>query len=274
MFLDAVILILQEIVEAALLISVLVTLIRLLRQLWPTEFTLGYFWLLTSSVFGLIGSWLYARLIPTISLWFDYVGLEVVNALIQTLIIALLLVLCYGLTKSRLQKYPKLNQLISILLTLVISLGIFREVSEIIIYVGGITAQPENVAPVMMGSVIALGIGASGGILLFYCLVSMPSRWALRACMILLALFAGNMASQACLLLTQADWLPYTPELWNSSSVLPEYTVSGQLLYALVGYEATPSALQFTCYLVAAFLILISPLYKITWFSKKQSETD
>ena len=58
---------------------------------------------------------------------------------------------------------------------------------------------------------------------------------ALRIGMVLLALFAGNMAAQAILLLTQADWLPYTPALWDSSDRLPEYTVSVQLLYALVG---------------------------------------
>lgn len=274
MFLDAVILVLQEIVEAALLISVLLALTRLLKQLWPTDFSLGNFWLITSSVFGFIGSLIYARLIPTISLWFDYVGLEVVNALIQTCIVALLLVLCYSLSRERLKQYSRMNQLTGIFITLVVTLGIIREVSEIFIYVAGITSQPENVAPVMMGSFIALGIGASGGILLFYFLVSLPSLWALRSCMLLLALFAGNMASQACLLLTQADWLPYTPELWNSSSLLPEYTVPGQLLYALIGYEATPSVLQFGSYVVAAFLILISPLFKITWFSKRNAESD
>jgi high-affinity iron transporter len=271
MFLDTVILVLQEIVEAALLISVLMILTRLLRELWPSDFTLGYFWLFTSSILGLIGSWVYARLIPAISLWFDYVGLEVVNAFFQGLIIALLIMLCYGLTQKRLKQYSKLNLVTGILLTFIVALGIIREVSEIIIYLSGITVNPENVAPVMMGSGIALGIGASGGILLFYTLISLPSLWALRCCMILLALFTGNMASQACLLLTQADWLPYTPELWNSSSVLPEYTVPGQLLYALVGYEATPSALQFTCYCVAALLILISPLFKISWSTKRLS---
>lgn len=153
-------------------------------------------------------------------------------------------------------------------LTLVIALGVVREISEIIIYVTGIATQPENVSPVMLGSFIALGIGASGGILLFYILINLSELWALRSCMVLLALFTGNMASQACLLLTQADWLPYTAELWDSSSLLPEYTVPGQLLYALVGYEATPSILQGLCYVIAMLLILFSPLFKITWFSK------
>tara|TARA_R110000824_G_scaffold52692_4_gene146159 strand:- start:96006 stop:96830 length:825 start_codon:yes stop_codon:yes gene_type:complete len=272
MFLDAVILVLQEILEAALLVSVLLALTKLLRQFWPKEFTLGYIWLLPAAVAGLIGAWIFAWLTPTISPWFDYVGLEVMNALIQISTIVFLLSLCYGLTQDRLQKIDQLNRLTGICITLIVALGIIREVSEIIIYVSGIATQPENFSPVIMGSFIALGIGTSGGILLFYLLTSLPAIWALRSCMILLALFTGNMAAQACLLLTQADWLPYTAELWDSSALLAEYTVSGQLLYALVGYEATPSVLQGLSYLVAALLILFSPLFKITWFSNDNQQ--
>lgn len=268
MFLDAVILVLQEILEAALLISVLLVLTRLLRQYWSNDFSLAYTWLITSTLSGLLGAWVYAWQTPTISLWFDYVGLEVVNALIQILIISFLLIFCYSLTQKRLQRYSRLNFIIGICLTLIVALGIVREVSEIIIYVSGIATQPENVNPVILGSFIALGIGASGGILLFYLLINLPELWALRSCMVLLALYTGNMASQACLLLTQADWLPYTVELWDTSSLLPEYTVPGQLLYALIGYEATPSILQGLCYIVAMLLILFSPLFKITWSSR------
>ena len=274
MFLNAVILVLQEILEAALLISVLMVLTKLLRQYWPNEFKLGYSWLVTSTLGGLIGAWIYAWLTPTVSLWFDYVGLEVINALIQVLIIVFLLSLCYGLTQARLQKNKQINQLIGICITLVVALGIIREVSEIIIYITGIASQPENFSPVMLGSFIALGIGSSGGILLYYLLINLPAIWALRSCMILLALFTGNMASQACLLLTQADWLPYTAELWDTSSILPEYTVPGQLLYALIGYEATPSIFQGACYVVAALLILCSPLFKMTWLSSKTGTND
>ncbi|PCH59191.1 MAG: hypothetical protein COC05_07515 [Gammaproteobacteria bacterium] len=37
----------------------------------------------------------------------------------------------------------------------------------------------------------------------------------------LLALIAGNMAAQATLQLTQANWLPTTSVLWNTSGSLP-----------------------------------------------------
>lgn len=83
--------------------------------------------------------------------------------------------------------------------------------------------------------------------------------------MLLLALFTGNMAAQSVVLLTQADWLPYTPELWNSSAFLPENSITGRVLYVLIGYEANPSLLQAGVYLATAAFIMLSPLFQLAW---------
>ena len=52
------------------------------------------------------------------------------------------------------------------------------------------------------------------------------------------------MWAQASALLTQADWLPATAPLWDTSAVVPQGSMLGQLLYALIGYEATPGPWQ------------------------------
>jgi high-affinity iron transporter len=265
MFLDTVILVLQEILEAALIISVLLTLTRQFRQFWPGHFTLGHSWILASMLIGFIGAWIYASYTSVITLWFDYFGLEVLNALIQFLIIFCLLCLSYSFTRKKVQNLGWLNMFAGICITLVVALGIIREVSEIILYGMGILAQPENYSPFMLGVLIALGIGASSGIILYYLLATLKPYWSLRLCMLLLALYAGNMASQASLLLVQADWLPFTEELWDSSFLLPEYTVPGQLMYALIGYEANPSVLQAAFYCGAVLLIILSPLFRLSW---------
>lgn len=273
MFLDTVILVLQEILEAALIISVLLALTRQFRQIWPGQFTLGHGWIFASMLVGFIGSWIYASYTAVITLWFDYFGLEVVNALIQFMIIGCLLCLAYSLNQKRFQNPRWLNIVTGLCITLVVALGIIREVSEIILYGMGILAQPENFSPVVLGAFIALGIGSSSGIILYYLLSNLNSTWSLRLCMLLLALYAGNMASQASLLLVQADWLPYTDELWDSSFLLPEYTVPGQLMYALIGYEANPSVLQAAFYLGAVLLIFVSPLFRLSWgASSKQAQ--
>ncbi len=87
----------------------------------------------------------------------------------------------------------------------------------------------------------------------------------LRIGLVLLALFAGNMAAQTILLLTQADWMPYTPQLWDTTGLLTEYSVTGQLLYALIGYEATPSLAQAVSYVAAMLLLASTPLFRQSW---------
>jgi high-affinity iron transporter len=73
------------------------------------------------------------------------------------------------------------------------------------------------------------------------------------------------MTLQATALLIQADWLPADYPLWDSSALLAEQSVAGQLLYALVGYEATPTALQLGAYLTAVLVILGAALLAARW---------
>lgn len=271
MFLSTVILVLQEILEAAMVISVLLALSRLLSRSSKERVRISFGWLPYACAGGLAGAWLYAWFTPEISEWFDYVGLEITNAVIQVAILATLVVFCFMFTRNnRDHRTVVLNRLAPVLMSAIVALGITREVSEIILYLNGVLANPVNVSPTILGAVMAAGIGVSSGIVMYYLLLSMPVAWSYRIAMLLLALFAGNMASQATLLLTQADWLPYTRELWDSSSLIPEFSVTGQLLYALVGYEANPSLSQAVTYVVCALLIAFSPLFLLAWMPARR----
>jgi high-affinity iron transporter len=44
--------------------------------------------------------------------------------------------------------------------------------------------------------------------------------------------------------------------LWDSSAWLPEHSVAGRLLYALIGYESSPSAAQVVSYLAGTLAVL------------------
>lgn len=263
MFLNAVILILQEILEAVLLLSVMLVLTRSINRNWPDLLRSGPRWALAALGLGIAGAVLYGWTMPIVSQWFDYVGLEVVNALLQAGIIACVLLYCYVPGFAALLARPA--RVLQWSMILVVALGIVREGAEIILYLQGILGQPENVTPVLLGSLMATGIGISSGFLLYLGLSALKEHQAFRVAILLLALFAGNMAAQAVLLLTQADWLPYTRELWNSSGLLAEYSIFGQLLYALIGYEANPSLAQAVAYGLALGLVVISPLFRRAW---------
>jgi high-affinity iron transporter len=268
MFLDALILILQEIIEATLLISVLLVLAAAIRRLWPTAAPLGMSWVPAALGLGLAGALVYGWMMPITSNWFDYAGYEVLNALMQTAMIALL-VPCV-LVLNPLRASARRVAMVKAGMIAIVALGIVREGSEIILYLNGVLGQGGNMTPVTLGGLMAAGIGCSSALLLYYFLNALPARLALRTTLVLLALFTGNMASQATLLLTQADWLPYTPEAWNSTALLSEQGIAGQLLYALIGYEANPSIAQAAVYAAAALVVAATPLFRRAW-SRKES---
>lgn len=273
MFLDAVILFLQEVLEASLLISVLLALTELFHKGSGREFKLSGYWVIYALLLGGMGAWIYASAMPAISEWFDYVGQEITNSLLHLLSLILLIVLATLVPSKLLQGSYKLRDRVAVLsMMIIVLLALVREGSEVILYLNGVMSQAENTIPVLSGGVVGTGIGVSTGVFLYYSLISLNQYWSARVCVLLLALLAGNMASQIVMLLSQADWVPYTAEAWNSSSVVPESSLPGRLLYALIGYESTPSILQVACYSLAVLSILIGPLFRRAWFQSNTEE--
>lgn len=266
MFLNAVILILQEILEAALMVSVLLVISESLTRSYGAAFVLQRSWVLMALGLGLGGAWFYAQWMPEISQWFDYVGQEVINSLIHLISLICLILLVYLPPLSQAPPNHSAQRLLPpAAMILIVFLAVMREGSEIIIYLLGVGSQQENLASVLLGASIGGGIGLSCGIILYYALLIPGKPWTLRACAVLMALICGNMASQIVMLLTQANWLPFTPIAWNTSGLIPESSIHGHLLYALVGYEATPSLLQAASYLAGIIAVIPSPLTRLAW---------
>ena len=103
---------------------------------------------------------------------------------------------------------------------------------------------------------LGIGVGFSIGALLYYLLLGFRRAVTVALTVGLLALIGAGMWSQAAMLLVQADWLPDSQPLWNSSGWLPEGSLLGQLLYALIGYEATPGPWQVGLYGASILLAL------------------
>jgi len=255
MLLGSVILVLQETLEAALLVSVLM---MISYQLWNRVA-----WLLIGIGGGLVLSYLYSSNMVEVSEWFDYVGQEIVNAGLQVLTAFFIVVCTWAAYKSqrrgsvaRQTQTSPFASLFVFCAAAAVALAITREGSEILLYLGGFLQQQEYFRTIMVGSSIGFSIGLSIGILLYYGLSNLPVKWRLDAAVILMALFAGNMLAQSVLQLTQADWIPSSRSFWDTSHWLPEGSILGQLLYALVGYEATPSAAQLVAYTTGVLLVL------------------
>ena len=264
MFLDAVILILQEILEAALLLSVLLAVNQQLGHYFAGTRRLTLHWYGAAIAVGIVGAAVFAWAMPTVTEWFDYVGQEVTHAIMHVVVIGCLYAHCRFL-QVKPERLAARDLGAGLTLVVVIALAITREGAETFLYLNGIWGTPTAVMPALLGTGVAGGIGISAGILLYYSLVSFSRTMTLRIGLILLALFAGNMALQCIQLLMQADWIPVTPQLWDTSALLTEYSVTGQLLYSLIGYEATPSLAQAIGYVAAVLLIASTPLFRQSW---------
>mgnify|MGYP001103482309 FL=1 len=267
MFLNAILIVLQETLEAALMLSLLLAFVRYFNLVNSGNVVLRRNWVLISLLSGAIFAWVYSENLGEISDSFDYVGLEIANASIHSVSCALLILLAWLFPESSTDSYVK-NRLrgVNFCMVIVVVLAILREGSEIMQFGGGVLGQGEAGLPVFYGGLIGAGIGVSTGVLLYYGLTGgLSIQRSLRFCVLLLALTAGNMASQAILLLNQADWLPFSPIAWDTNNLLSEASVIGQLAYALIGYEATPSLMQVLAYSIGFIAVFASPISRLAW---------
>ena len=246
MLLSSVILVLREALEAALLFSLLMVLSRRLGG--------SFHWVALVLSAGLLGAVVYGFNIDLISEWFDGVGQEVVNASLQLAIYLLMCVLTFVVV-LRMYAVPVSRNLLLTLMAGSVALAVVREGSEVMIYLSAFMQLPDQRMPVIVGSAIGAGIGIRVGVVFYYALLGLGGRAATLTGAFLLALVAAAMVSQAVQLLTQADWLPAQYPLWDSSWLVSEQSVTGQLLYALVGYEATPTAAQLAAYVLAVLVL-------------------
>jgi len=259
MLLTSVIIVLREVLEAALIIGVLLAL--------GNRIQLGKHWASWSIGAGLLGAIVYAGSTATVSDWFDGVGQEIVNALMQIVIyccLALITIIISYKDRTNLNYKP-----VVILMMASVTFAITREGSEILIYLSSFIDGRELFQPVLLGSLVGAGIGASVGVLAYYTLLNINQSWFLYASIAVIMLIGAGMAGQASLLLIQADWLPSQAPLWNSSDLVAEDSITGQLLYALVGYEATPTPIQAAAYFGGLLLPLVLMLV-----SRQVSNTD
>jgi high-affinity iron transporter len=254
MLLTSVIIILREVLEAALLISILLAMTRFQQ--------LPFRWFYLSLAAGIAGSILYGTQLAAISNAFDGVGQELLNAALQ-IAIYLLLIGIAALLIVRHYSRARFDFALLVAMTAAVALAVLREGSEIFIYLSAFRQQPDAFVGVINGALIGAGIGFSIGALFYYLLLSLPRRRTLLAACALLTLVAGAMCSQAARELIQADWLPAQAPLWNTSALVAEDSIAGQLLYALIGYEATPSPLEVFIYI--ASISLMALLQLLTW---------
>ncbi len=251
--LNSLIIILREVLEAAIIISVIMASLEITK--------IKSSWLLWCALVGIIGSILMAEHFSVISNAFDGVGQEISNA---TMLFTIALFMIIYLFIFMRYSYSRFNfdSFIRPVLLIIISIAVMREGVEIIIYINGYIAHISDSLPLLIGGSIGAWIGFSTGILIYYSLFHCALNLRIKIIIFVSAILCAGMVSEGVLYLIQADWVESGRPLWDSSSIISESSIVGQLLYAIFAYEATPAPIQVIVYGVTLSVILF--LFLIT----------
>jgi high-affinity iron transporter len=265
----AVIIVLRETFEAALLIGIIAAATRTIpaRGRWVAGGILA----------GLAGACVVAALTGRIAALFDGVGQEVFNAAVLGLAVVLLgghniwmsvhgAELSAGARQMGRDVSEGRRELSAILI--VISLAVLREGSETALFLYGLMSNGEvGASAVVSGGALGLLAGALLGLFLYAGLLRIPMKWFFHVTSFLILLLAAGMASRMAQFLIQADMIPgLASPLWDTSAVLPTDSPVGAFLHVLAGYEAAPMGMQALFY-VAAFITIAAGMWWVQRYS-------
>ncbi len=148
-----------------------------------------------------------------------------------------------------------------ILCSVIVSFSLAREASEIWIYFSSFQFQSQAFYFASIGAAIGVGIGMSLGGIIYYLLVFMREKYFIPGFLLVVTLLAGGLSMQVAKQLMQIGLLDSSGPLWDSSFLINEQSWMGELLYALFGYDAQPTATQGFFYLAATLPMVIGFLW-------------
>ncbi len=261
---DAVLLVLREVLEAALILSLLLAL--------SSKLQLSFRWSFFALATGLLGSWLLAHYAYAIADAIEGTGQELLNAalfcaVIISLILVSLLILPLAFKPISPIQTPSRtivinhHQLIYGLFIIIVSFSLAREGSEIWIYLSGYTHNPDALSSALIGAAIGSGIGMSLGAITYYVFAFMPKKIFLPIFLVVITLLAGGLSMQIAKQLMQIGLLDSGAPLWDSSFLVNEHSWLGELLYALVGYDSRPTPIQGFFYLLTVAPTLLACIW-------------
>jgi high-affinity iron transporter len=247
------IIVFREILEASLIVGIVLAATRGVprRHAWISGGVGG----------GVLGALLVAGFAGEIAAALEGVGQEMFNASI--LFAAVIMLGWHNIWMSRhgrelAQNATRLGQEVRsgtrplYALGLVVGIAVLREGSEVVLFLYGIAASSGSSAVGMaVGGALGLAAGVAAGAAIYFGLQVIPTRHLFSVTNWLILLLAAGMASQGAAFLVQAGFLPVLGNsIWDTSSLLSETSLFGQLLHVLAGYTARPEGIQLVFYLV------------------------
>lgn len=255
------IIVFREVLEASLVVGIVLAASQGVsgRGLWVTA----------GCGAGVLGAIVVAGFADEIANAVEGVGQELFNATILIAAVCMLGWHCIWMSRhgrelaaesSRIGKEVRAGSRPMYALALVCGIAVLREGSEIVLFLYGIAiAGGSTRLGMVTGGALGLLAGAMAGAAIYLGLLRIPLRYLFTTTSWLIVLLAAGMASQAAAFLSAAEVVPpLGNDLWNTSAVLTENSLVGQLAHVLIGYTARPAGIQIVFYV--ATLVVIGSL--------------
>ena len=139
----------------------------------------------------------------------------------------------------------------------VTTIAVLREGSETVLFLYGLVAGGTDRTALLGGAALGLAGGTLLGVMLYQGLLRIPvNRFFTVTGWIVLFLAAG-LAASAADYLSQAGLLPtLLPQVWDTSWLLSQSSLLGQMLHILVGYQDRPSGIGLVFYILSVTTII------------------
>lgn len=154
----------------------------------------------------------------------------------------------------------------------VTALAVLREGSETVLFLYSMLASGSGRSAVLAGSLLGVAGGALLGFVLYRGLLRVPLRHFFNVTGWIILLLAAGLAANAAGYLSAAGLLPVLhPQLWDSSQMLSQHSLAGEVLHILIGYNDAPTGIQAVFYLVT--LIGIGALMQLVGRHARAEQT-
>lgn len=260
MFEAALLLVFREMIEAGLIVGIVLGATRGIPR--RGRYIVG------GIAGGLLGAALVAVFAGQLGNAFEGMGREVFNAAI--LLFAVLMLAWHNIWmahhgKQLAREMKAVGEDVSfgkkslMALAIVVGIAVLREGSEVVLFMYGLAAADasKNMAMLQGGAVgVVLGVALSA--LMYAGLLRIPLRYFFRATGMMITLLAAGLAAKAVHLLQQAGFINlWQKKLWDTSHLLSDSSVFGEMLHVLVGYSDKPNGLQVLVYVLTITVITL-----------------
>lgn len=270
--LAAAVIVFREILEAALIVSVVLAALRGVKGARRT--------VLGGISAGAVGALVLAYAIAHMAELFSGSGQELFGAAILFSVVGLLawhIVWMQSHGRALVQDMRATCDAVSsgqkslLVLGTVIALAVLREGAEIVLFMQGMIAA-GNATQVFLGFVLGLVAGILAGAVIYWGFAVLPIGKLFSSTNALLMLIAAGMAAKGAGKLIESGYLPPLYEnVWDSSAILSEKSLLGEFLGTLVGYMATPSAMQLLFYAITITAIMTLSAHQKKAVARKAS---